>query len=313
MAGEATMKMKEIISIIGATGHVGKAITETLLKNNYKVRAIARNREKLEQLKFKGAEIFQADLEKTSEIVNSLNDTGKAFVMIPPYYHLQNYREVQMKIGDNILNAVKENKIKHIVMLSSVGADLESGTGQIGVLYDFENKLKAVPGLSVMALRASYFMENHMASIPMIKKAGINGSIIDPGSKFGMIASQDVAAAAAEYLMNPDFSGFNVQYLLGPKDYSLAEATTVLGKSIGKPDLQYIKFSKEDFLKGLTQSGFSPVSAEALFEGFTALSEGRLTRHVPRSESNTTPTTLEDFAETVFAPAYRMSEVEVSG
>jgi uncharacterized protein YbjT (DUF2867 family) len=304
--------MNDIISIIGATGHIGKAITETLLKNGRKVRAIARNREKLEELQSQGAEIFQADLEDAPSILNTLRGSERIFAMIPPYYHLMNYREVQNKIGENILNAVKSNGIKHVVLLSSIGADIESGTGQISVLYDFEKKLKTIPGSSVMVLRATFFMENHLASIPLIKKAGINGSIIDPDSRFGMISIKDIAAAAVNFLMNPDFKGFNIQYLLGPKDYSFPEATSILGASIGKPDLQYVKFSKEDFINGLMQSGFSQVSAEALYEGFTALSEGRLTRHVPRSESNTTLTTLEEFSETVFAPIYRMNEIEVT-
>ena len=163
-------------------------------------------------------------------------------------------------------------------MLSSVGADSPSGNGQISSLYEFESMVKSVPDLSVVALRCAYFMENHLNSIPLLKNAGINGGIIEPDSAFDMIATRDIASAASEYLMNPTFSGYNVRYLLGPRDYSLREATTILGAYIEKPDLMYVKFSFEEFKKGMVGAGFSPEAAEALYEGLTALGKGHLTK-----------------------------------
>ncbi|MGH8592767.1 MAG: hypothetical protein ACREV3_02595 [Gammaproteobacteria bacterium] len=42
--------------------------------------------------------------------------------------------------------------------------------------------------------------------------------------------------------------------------------------------------------------------ADAYVEMYTAINEGRI-----RNTSNTTPTTLEEFAREVFAPAYQAS------
>jgi uncharacterized protein YbjT (DUF2867 family) len=76
--------MEDLISVIGATEHIGNVITETLLKRGIKVRAIARNKEKLEKLKSEGAEIFRGDLENTSSTNESLKGSKTIFAMIPP-------------------------------------------------------------------------------------------------------------------------------------------------------------------------------------------------------------------------------------
>lgn len=194
-----------------------------------------------------------------------------------------------------------------MVALSSIGANLPSGTGPIVGLHDFEEMLKSIPKLSVVALRPAFFMENHLASIPLIKNAGINGSAARADVARAMIATRDIAAVAAEYLIAPAFDGYTVRELLGPRDYTYREATSILGAAIGKPDLAYVEFSYEDFHKGILGAGFSPSAADALVESTRAHNEGRIQSTVSRNESNTTPTTLEVFAREVFAPAYQVS------
>ena len=50
----------DLYVIIGATGHIGRKLTERLLEKKQKVRAVARDRKKLEALATLGAEIFPA-------------------------------------------------------------------------------------------------------------------------------------------------------------------------------------------------------------------------------------------------------------
>lgn len=296
--------MSKIIAVTGATGKIGKAISEKLLESNVKVRAIARNPENLKLLETKGAEIFPFNLENTSSLKKIFKGADAVFSMIPPCYHLSNYQEVQKQIAASITEAIQSAAIQHAVILSSVGADLASGNGHIAPLYTFETMLKAVPDLSVMVLRSAFFMENHLGSIPLIKNTGINGGIINPDCAIGMISTKDVADIAVEYLQNTIFTEYNIQYLLGPRDYTFSEATSILGAAIGKPNLNYVRFSYADFSKGMIQGGFSARAADDLFEGLTALGEEQLTKNVYRNAFNTTPTKLEEFAREIFAPAY---------
>jgi uncharacterized protein YbjT (DUF2867 family) len=292
------------IAVIGATGNVGKKIVELLLEKDVKVRAVARDISKLKTLEAKGAEIFPGDIKNTTFIEKVFRGSDSIFAMLPPCYHLADFQKEFNQMSDSLTNAIKSSGIRNVVLLSSVGADLHSGNGQISSLYEFESKLKTVPDLSVLALRCAFFMENILGSIPLIKSAGINGGIFNPDSSFGMIAVRDIASVASDYLINPSFHDFEVQYLLGPKDYSFREVTSIIGASIGKPDLAYLKFSEADFIKGMIGAGFSETAAKALVEGLTALEKGKLTKNLSRDSSNTTSTTLETFVREVFVPAY---------
>jgi hypothetical protein len=119
-----------------------------------------------------------------------------------------------------------------------------------------------------------------------------------------MVATRDVAAIAADYLRAPTFEGYTARALLGPRDYTYRQTTTILGSAIGIPDLAYVAFPYEGFRHGLLQAGFSASGADALAELMTAFNEGHIQKTVSRDGSNTTPTTLEDFARDVFAPAF---------
>lgn len=296
--------MSKNITVVGATGNIGKKIVELLLDNDVKVRAVARNISKLRMLEATGTEIYAGDIKNTSFIEKVFKGSYSIFAMLPPCYQLSDFQNEFRQMAESLTNAIRRSGISHVVLLSSVGADLPSGNGQISSLYEFESKLKNVPELSVVALRCAFFMENLLGSIPLIKSAGINGSIFNPASSFSMIASNDIAFTAYDYLINPSFYGFNVRYLLGPKDYTFTEVTSVIGAAIGKPDLQYVKFSEEDFIKGIIGVGFSANAAKALVEGLTALEKGNLSRDIKRDTSNTTSTMLETFIQDVFFPAY---------
>ncbi len=161
----------------------------------------------------------------------------------------------------------------------------------------------AIPGLNVVHVRASYFMENHLGSIGVIKAAGVNGGTMKGDRPFSMTASRDIGAVVAEILAEGAFSGRSVRYVLGPKDYSMAEATAILGAAIGRPDLKYVEFPEADARQGMIGAGLSPSVADEFLEMNRAFNNG-LIKSEPRSATNTTPTTLEEFAKTVFAPAF---------
>jgi uncharacterized protein YbjT (DUF2867 family) len=146
-------------------------------------------------------------------------------------------------------------------------------------------------------------MENHLANIGLIKSAGVNGGTIKADRRFPMVASRDIGAVVAETLAGRAFSGRSVRYVLGPRDYSPAEATRVLGAAIGRPDLKYVEFPEADARQGMIGAGLSASVADMFLEMNRALSAG-LIKVEPRTAANTTSTTLEEFAKTVFAPAF---------
>ncbi len=291
-----------LIVVTGATGNIGSELTRLLLLKGRKVRAIGRNAEKLKALALKGAETRAADLEDRAATVRAFAGASAAFAMIPPRNDALDFRAYQNKVSDNLAEAVKSAGVTHVVQLSSVGANLESGAGPVTGLHDSEKRFDALSA-SVVHLRPAYFMENHLNSVELIKHRGINGSGLRGDVRIPMIATRDIAAAAAELLAAATFTGKTTRELLGPRDYSMIEATRILGKAVGKEDLPYVQFSYSDVEKALTGMGFTPDMARLYVEMSEAFNSGRIRPTEPREKNNTTPTTLEQFVP-AFAAAY---------
>ena len=172
-------------------------------------------------------------------------------------------------------------------------------------LHHQEARLNAIAGLRVVHLRPAYFMENLLSSVGMIQHMGITGGALRPDLALPMIATKDIAAKAAELLAGELPAGQSVHNLLGPRSYSQQEATAAIGQAIGRPELPYVPFSYDDAQKGMVGAGLSEDMARLYIEMTRSLNEEKLMVHEVRTAASTTPTTLEEFAETVFAPAFR--------
>ncbi|HEV7843759.1 MAG TPA: hypothetical protein VGO69_08670, partial [Pyrinomonadaceae bacterium] len=116
-----------------------------------------------------------------------------------------------------------------------------------------------------------------------------------------------------ELMLNPAFTGKQVRELLGPRDYTMIEATKILGRAIGKEDLSYVQVPYEQVRQAMLAQGMSESAVDELIELSESTNEGRIIPTEERSAENTTRTTLEEFAEETFAPLYRGSAERQSG
>jgi uncharacterized protein YbjT (DUF2867 family) len=285
-----------MIVIMGASGHTGGRIAELLLESGEKVRVLGRSAEKLAALEKKGAFVATGDAADPRFLTSAFRGAEGVFTLIPPDARAPDYRALQDRMGEAAVEAIRESGVRHVVFLSSVGADLPSGTGPIAGLHAQEERLRGLANVNVLILRPAYFFENFYETLGLIKHQGINGGALAPDVAMPMIATRDIADAAARALRARDFRGFTVKELLGPRDLSLSEGTRILGARIGKPDLKYVQFPYADFVKALVGMGLSESVASLLSEMDQALNEGKVKSVEGRREENTTPTRFEDFA-----------------
>lgn len=284
-----------MIAITGATGNIGSKITTHLLSKGQRVRCIARTADNLKNLAANGAEIEALSLEDTKALAKAFTGVDAVFAMIPSNYQAQDFIGFQNANGESIAKAVETSDVKYVVNLSSQGAHLPDNTGPIKGLHHQEQRLNKLSGVNILHLRPTYFMENLLADIDMIKQMNIMGSAIRADMKMPMIATQDIARFAAERLLKKDFSGMTVKDLLGQRDLSMNEAAEIIGQKISKPDLKYVQFSYEDTEKALIDMGFSADVAGLFIEMSNAINEGLV--NVSRARENTTDTPFEEFAD----------------
>jgi uncharacterized protein YbjT (DUF2867 family) len=289
-------------TILGATGNVGRKIADILIKKGETVRLVARSIDRLRPFVAKHAVAFAGDAMDTEFLVKAFVGADAVFTLLPSNIGTENGLAYADKIGESIARALKVAKVKYVVNLSSVGAELPEGTGPIIGLHRQEERLNNIRGLNVLHLRAAFFMENQLMNIDLIKSRGITGSAIRGDIKFSMIATKDVAAFAAERLVKCDFTGSSIRYLLGQRDLSLIEATEIISRKINNPALVYVMFPYDEAAKGLMSAGLSPDMSRLYIEVTKALNDGRII--AKRTTENTTPTSFEVFCDEVFAPLF---------
>jgi len=290
------------IAITGPTGNIGRELVKILLaKGGHELILLARNPDKLKKESAQGAQIKSGDLKEESFYQEATKGADVLFHLSPPNVKSGDMRKEYQQYALNAANAIKTNKIKRVVVLSSVGAEKSERTGPVLGLHDVEEILNKT-GVAVTHLRPAYFLENFLNSIPTIQEAGSIFLPLSGSTRIPMIATKDIAQAAANVLTDTGWSGQRVIELLGAAEVSFDEVAAEIGKALGK-EVKHIKVDNEQALQAMAGMGLSESFAKSLVELDNNLESGWLKPTQSRTPQTTTPTTLAQFVSGVLAPA----------
>ena len=285
-----------MIAVMGAAGNVGSKVVDLLVEGGEKVRALQHGRD-LMALTERGVEVVEGDAMNRGDLETFFEGAVAALVLLPENVADPDFVEHRTMMSAAIRDALGGSEVGHVVALSFLGAALEDAPGPAGGLHGFERDLAALD-TNVLVLRSAGYMDYLLAALPMIEAEKINGSAIGADARFPMVAARDVAREAADRLRRRDFSGHEVQLLLGPQDITMAQATRAIGGRLGMPDLAYVQFPPEGVKGALIGAGMSEEVAGLVVDMQLAVSDGRYFEGVRRTPASTTPTRLEDFLAT---------------
>ncbi len=124
-----------------------------------------------------------------------------------------------------------------------------------------------------------------------------------------MVATRDVGDAAAERLLDLSWSGQSIRGLQGPADITFMDVTRAIGQALNRP-ITYVQATVDMAEGGMRAAGLSEAVATGYGEMLRGMIKlgGRGLAAEPRSRESTTPTTIDEFARTVFAPAVQQAE-----
>lgn len=297
--------MKRNIVILGATGTVGSKIAENLLNDGHQVTLIARHADKLEKYRSLGAEIIAGDITDVETLTNAFKNADSAFVLLPDNVKAKNTRLYQRNVTGRIIEAIQKSGIKYIVNMSSLGSHMHEGNGMMGGTGEQEVRLNQLNDVNVLHIRSAYFMDNWLRIIGLVKSKGIAGTAADGDHAIPMVDTRDVAKIAAAHLANLDFVDKRVHAVMGPRDYTYREFTSIIGHAIGKSELPYVQVPVEQAKQVFLGNGFSEDFVDNLLGMATAIKTGFM-NYQRRDASTTTPTTAEEFVNEVYLPAYNI-------
>jgi uncharacterized protein YbjT (DUF2867 family) len=288
------------IVITTPAGHIGSRVLQQLLKAGADVSVIVRNPEKLSDSVRSKVKIHQGSLADAGFVKKAFQGASAVLWLTPPNYAHSDVAAYHTEMGDVAATAIKANKVPRVVNISSGGAHL-GNAGAISGLGIVERKLNEAAE-NIVHLRAGFFMENFLQHIESIKRDGAAYDLASADKPYPIVAVQDIGDVAAGLLLDTKWSGRNIRGLHGPADLTFGEVVKILSDSIGKP-VKYVQLTPDQAYQTFVAIGASPGFAKGLIEMYQALSQpGTIAE--PRTPQTTTPTTMREWADTVFRPAY---------
>jgi uncharacterized protein YbjT (DUF2867 family) len=218
--------------VLGVSGNTGKVVAETLLAAGKSVRVLVRDAKKGEPWKARGAEVAMGGIDDESALAGALRGAEAAYLLLPPHLEAANPAEENARRTRVFEKALRASPVKHVVFLSSIGAQHDHGTGPILSVHDAETVLGQSRD-DVTFLRAGYFMENWGGSLYALGQGKLP-TFLTADRPFPMVATHDIGTTAAKLLLEGG-RGKRVVELAGPREYSPRDTATALSEIVGKP------------------------------------------------------------------------------
>jgi len=295
-----------MITITTPTGNIGRRLIERLAAAGKPLTIVARHPEKLPRSLREQEIIRQASSDDAAALSRATEGTDVLFWLTPANVAAPNVRAWYRKAADAVSRAVRINRIPRIVNLSSLGANWVDGLGPVSGLHDVERALNDAAA-DVVHLRPGFFMENFLTQLDSIRRDGKLYWLYPGHARLPMIATRDIAEAAAARLVDHTWKGHGVLGLHGPTDLTLDEAVKTLAVIVGRP-MRNVQLAPEEFRRVALGWGMSADFAETYIEMFETLNRlGWSHLGEPRSPETTTPTTLGTWASQVFIPLVKVA------
>jgi uncharacterized protein YbjT (DUF2867 family) len=143
-------------------------------------------------------------------------------------------------------------------------------------------------------------MDNFLRQTASIRQGAVSGTL-PADLRMPWIATKDIAAAAARYLVDHTWTGQDTVDVLGGDDLSHQDVAEVLTDVLGMP-VHYQRGDRAEVKAFLVSRGYSEGMAQSVIDMDIAGERG-INNVTPRTADNTTATTFRQFAEEVIKPA----------
>lgn len=273
-----------MLVVSGASGQVGSAVASALLAAGREVKVLSRSATHGQRWASQGAQVAIGDLTDSAFLERALQGASGFFVLQPPEYS-DGFLERQRVFANNVAQAVAAAKPDKVVLLSSLGAHLPSGTGPIQGLYGLERALRE-SGAPLTSFRSCYFQDNIKNLLPVVRQSKTLPVFAPaPNRAFPQVSTQALGQIIAAGLLTPTTD--QVIDVLGPLT-SHQDVAQALELALDTT-IDVVEVPRAAWANALMKAGRSPEIAALLVEMYDALLRGDLVPTAQRQVQATSP------------------------
>ena len=289
-----------MIVVTTPTGNIGRVVVQKLLNAGKSVRVIARDPSKLSQQVRDKADIVKGSHNDTKLVTEALKGADSVFFCCPPSMQATNVEEYYASFAKAVAAGIKANSVKRAVTITSGGRGVKNA-GMINASLSADEIILA-SGVNCRSLLCGSFMENMFGQMQPLKHQGMFTGARSATLKAPTVATSDIGAVAAKFLLDDSWTGQEDIPVHGAEDLSNDDMAAITSEVLGKP-IRYQEIPKDKFKEIITQYGGTEATAQSLVDMFTASETQKFYEFEPRTAETTTPTTFKQWCETVLKPA----------
>ncbi|MEU9130638.1 NAD(P)H-binding protein [Kitasatospora sp. NPDC048540] len=294
-----------MIVITAPTGNIGRHLLSLLLESapaaGEELRVIVRDPARLPQQARGRVEVF-AGSHGDAEVVDAAFEGADAvFWLAPPDASLTPY-EAYSGFSTPAVKALAAHRVGHVVGVSALGRGtaLAGRAGLVTASLALDD-LIADSGVAYRALANPSFFENLLEEADSIRDRGVFTDSADADRKAPLVATADIAAAAARLLLDRSWTGSGSVPVLGPQDLSPNDLARIMTEQFGRP-VRYERQPLEEMHATLVGYGLNEVFVQGVVDMKRAKDQG-LDAGVARTLDTASPTGFEDWCARTLKPA----------
>jgi len=242
--------------VTGATGRQGGATARALLAAGVPVRALVRDPAKAKAVEALGAELVVGDLHDVDSVTRAAKGARAVFSVQMPGMSAEGFDFAgEVTQGVNLIEGAKAAGVPQFVHTSVSGAGQHveapgwaegrwaSMEPTLGAKAAIQDRLREAGFPQWTLLKPGFFMENFLPDMKFLFPRGVDGglvSVIKPSTSLSLAAVDDIGAAAAAVIAEPErFTGVELE--LASDFLTMAEIaevlSDVLGTRLAAPDM----------------------------------------------------------------------------
>ncbi|WP_433203356.1 NAD(P)H-binding protein [Nocardia sp. CA-107356] len=291
-----------MIVVTTPTGTIGHQVLQRLLDRGAPVRVIARDPARLPAQTRERVEIVQGSHGDIDVVTKAFADAKAVFWLLPPNHRAASLEAAFLDFTRPACEAFTSQGVERVVGVSAVGRG-SAVVGHAGLVTASlaMDDLIASTGVNYRALTMPSFMDNMLGQIEAIKSQSMFFWPLSPDHKRPTCATRDIAAVAAELLLDDSWTGQDSVPVLGPEDLSANDMAQIMSEVLGRP-IRFQQIPNTAFEARLLESGMSEAFTQGMLDMSDAKNHG-LDNAEPRTPQSTTPTSFRQWCEEVLAPA----------